>query len=292
MKNILWLASYPKSGNTWFRLFLANYLGEAGPLHHLDRLAGSGIASSARDFEEEIGLDPFELLEGEVDSLRPAFYRCLSGKSDEVLFKKVHDAYRKDSHGNEIFPEDVSAGVLYFVRNPLDVFVSYCNHVGARIQQSLPAFLQAGARVNGRMAGQLSQTIGTWQEHVFSWVHQKQIPVKVIRYEDMKQAPLTTFAAALRFCNIPVDDEKLKSAIANCQFEKLQNIEASNGFKEKLVTEQKFFWKGIVGNFHNYLTEEQIDRIIDASYEAMFALQYIDRNRKLTLDTNYEYYAV
>ena len=71
MKNIVWLASYPKSGNTWFRMFLANYLHERETPASLDEIEKTGISSSAPDFERETSLNPFELYADEVDLYRP-----------------------------------------------------------------------------------------------------------------------------------------------------------------------------------------------------------------------------
>ena len=78
MKNITWLASYPKSGNTWFRIFLANYLSNSDNPISLDEIEQTPIASSAIDFEEIVGLNPFELTADEVDLYRPDIYQTLS----------------------------------------------------------------------------------------------------------------------------------------------------------------------------------------------------------------------
>ncbi|MEA1877570.1 MAG: sulfotransferase domain-containing protein [Bacteroidota bacterium] len=132
MKNIVWLASYPKSGNTWFRMFLSNYLGDKDEPATLNEIYHSSIVSAAQDFEEELGLNPFEMYGDEVDLYRPELFRILLDyhtDEKEPLFKKVHDAYTLNSKGEEFFPGEVSKAVLYFIRNPLDVCVSYANHI-------------------------------------------------------------------------------------------------------------------------------------------------------------------
>lgn len=282
MKNIIWLASYPKSGNTWFRTFLANYQGQSEAVQSFDEIAGDAIASSAYDFEEELGLNPFELSPEEVDNLRPEMYRSLSMQATkEFLFKKVHDAYFPNQKGEALFPEEVSKGVIYFVRNPLDVCVSYANHNKLAADKQYEFLIKSDAAVAGKRRGQLRQRMGTWQEHYFSWVKQQNIPCLVIRYEDMKMKPFETFAAAVRFMGLPYDTAKLESAIANCEFSKLQKIEKEKGFKEKVTGVKQFFWKGEIGNYKDILTEEQRDALIAHSYEAMLELGYIDAERNL-----------
>ena len=92
-KNIVWLASYPKSGNTWFRMFLANYLKNAMEPVPLDEIESTPIASGISDFEYNTGLNPFEMTPDEVDLYRPDIYRYVSMSADNegenLVFKKT-----------------------------------------------------------------------------------------------------------------------------------------------------------------------------------------------------------
>ena len=118
MKNIVWLASYPKSGNTWFRMLLANYLADiVSPLLFSD-ITDASIASSAVDFEEEIGLNPFELTPDEVDLYRPELYRILSENNPSgIQYKKVHDAYIRNQNNVPLCSPEVSMAAVYFVQD-------------------------------------------------------------------------------------------------------------------------------------------------------------------------------
>lgn len=284
MKKIVWLASYPKSGNTWFRIFLASYLSETGTIDSLEELLRDGIASSDVDFEEQLHLNPFELHPAEVDNLRPAMYRYLATEAnEEVLYKKVHDSYIITENGEPMFPAEASKAALYFVRNPLDVCVSYARHNGISREKQLKYLLKSGAKIGGKRSGQLRQIMGSWKEHYQSWTSQREIPVTVIRYEDMKHRPLEVFRKAVLAMDLPLDEEKLVRAIQNCDFTRIQSMERENGFSERPQVNNQFFWKGQVGSFEGLLSEAQQRQIIDEFYDTMLALGYISTEGQLTL---------
>ncbi|MDX9697324.1 MAG: hypothetical protein RBT49_16150, partial [Bacteroidales bacterium] len=88
-KNIVWLASYPKSGNTWFRVFLTNLLNEKTEPAHINDLTETSISSSRKIFDDYTGLSSSDLSFDEIDKLRPDVYRMQSDESAELLFKKV-----------------------------------------------------------------------------------------------------------------------------------------------------------------------------------------------------------
>lgn len=284
MKNIVWLASYPKSGNTWFRMFLANYLANVeSPLLFSD-ITDASIASSAVDFEEEIGLNPFELTPDEVDLYRPELYRILSDNNpSDIQYKKVHDAYIRNEKDAPLFPAEVSRSAVYFVRNPLDVCVSYANHSASNVLKTVNLILNKEASLAGQKSGQLRQILLSWQGHYFSWSKQQQIPVCIVRYEDMKRTPMEAFGGIIRFLGLEYNEERLYRAIINSDFKLLQQMEKEGGFKEKTQKCESFFWKGTIGNYKNYLSEEQIQSIINANFEAMLELGYINVNGELTL---------
>lgn len=284
MKNIVWLASYPKSGNTWFRMFLANYQANIeSPLLFSD-ITEASIASSAVDFEEQISLNPFELTPDEVDLYRPELYRILSDENPhDILYKKVHDAYIRNEKDAPLFPAEVSRAAVYFVRNPLDVCVSYANHSASNVAKTVNFILNKEASLAGQKNGQLRQILLSWQEHYFSWSKQQQIPVCVVQYENMKRTPMEAFGGIIRFLGLEYNEERLYRSIVNSDFKLLQQMEKEGGFKEKMQKCKSFFWKGSIGNYKNYLSEEQIQNIINANFEAMLELGYINVNGELTL---------
>lgn len=286
MKNIVWLVSYPKSGNTWFRMFLANYLSNARQPLPLDKIEETPIASSAIDFEEETGLNSFELTPEEVDLYRPDMYRNLSKQGENIhswLYKKTHDAYTLNANKKPIFPADVTMGAVYFVRNPLDVCISYANHNASEISETVDLIQNRDATIGRKRNGQLRQILLSWQDHYKSWNEQNSIPIHTVRYEDMQQKPMEVFGSIIKFLQLEYNEDRLNRAITNSDFKLLQQMEHEQGFKEKMQKAKSFFWKGTIGNYRNYLAEDQINQIVDSSYETMTQLGYIDKNDTLTV---------
>lgn len=284
MKKFVWLVSYPKSGNTWFRIFLANYLKASPAPLPLDEIQSTPISSNAIDFEEETGLNPFELSFSEVENYRPDCYRSLSlNATDDTLFKKTHDAYTYTGSGHPIFPEDISQCAVYFVRNPLDVCVSYANHSASKMEKTVAFLLNQNARAGGYKGGQLGQRLLSWDLHYKSWNEQKAIPIHTVRYEDMLGKPMETFGSIVKFLQMEYDEERLARAIINSDFKLLQKMENEKGFKEKLQNCEQFFWKGSIGNYKNHLSQDQIDQIANNCHDVMQQLGYLDSKGILTV---------
>lgn len=286
MKNIVWLASYPKSGNTWFRIFLSNYLkNESSPIS-LDKIGLDSIASNSIDFEDIIGINPFELTADEVDLYRPEVYRVISEnakKEKKFCYKKTHDAYSVNANNDPIFESNISKCVIYFIRNPLDVCVSYANHNGSNIEQILKFILNENAQVFSKRSGQLRQQLLSWKSHIKSWHSQSVIPIHTVRYEDMLENSLSTFGNIITFMGLEYDELRIKKAIVNSDFKLLQQMEFEDGFNEKPQNCNSFFRKGQIGNYRENLSEIQIQRIVEYNYETMNEFGYIDSDGKLTI---------
>lgn len=286
MKNIVWLASYPKSGNTWFRMFLSNYLHDKNEPAKLEEIERPSISSSPTEFEGETGLNPFELYADEVDLYRPGVYRVLSETCSGpagLIFKKAHDAFTLNRDGVPLFPKEVSRSAVYFVRNPLDVCVSYANHAYDELGNSIDFILNEKAELAGNRSGQLRQVLMSWSGHVQSWLNQDEIPVHFVRYEDMLNDASASFEAIVRFTGLDYDENKLNRALVNCDFRMLRQMEDEGGFREKFQQCRSFFWKGKAGYYRDFLNDDQIKRIVDYNHDTMLRFGYIDINGNLTI---------
>jgi hypothetical protein len=267
-------------------MFLANYLFNAQQPLPLDKIEETPIAGSAIDFEEETGFNPFELTPEEVDLYRPDMYRNLSKQGENIhgwSYKKAHDAYTLNANKEPIFPADVTMGAVYFVRNPLDVCISYANHSASEISKTVDFIQNRDATIGRKRNGQLRQILLSWQGHYKSWNEQNSIPIHTVRYEDMQQRPLEVFGSIIKFLQLEYNEERLNRAIINSDFKLLQQMEHEQGFKEKMQKAKSFFWKGTIGNYRKYLSEDQINQIVGNSYETMKQLGYIDKNDTLTV---------
>jgi aryl sulfotransferase len=261
MSGILWLASYPKSGNTWFRAFVANLKhGDKGPVDIND--LPIPIASSRRIFDDAAGVESTELTAEEIARFRPRVYRRLAETSAETVFLKIHDAYTLLPDGEPLIPTDATAGAIYIVRNPLDVAISYAHHSSKPVDRIIANMGPRDVEFSDELpAGQLIQRLLTWSQHVLSWIDQQAFPVHVVRYEDMQERPLETFTAAVRFCGLPCDPGHVRRALDYSSFEELQKQELEFGFKERLERAPSFFRQGKAGAWREVLSPSQIARI-------------------------------
>ena len=125
MKGIVWLASYPKSGNTWFRAFLTNLLhGGAQPVD-INAFDTNSFASRP-GYDRALGWESSDLTPAEIEGARLAVQEVIAREDDAVF--KVHEAFTDPRNGRPLFSRDATRAVLYFLRNPLDVAVSFSHH--------------------------------------------------------------------------------------------------------------------------------------------------------------------
>jgi aryl sulfotransferase len=275
---IVWLASYPKSGNTWMRTLLTNYLRDADAPADINHLDGGPIASARVWFDEWVGVEASALDDATIARLRPAVYRCLLREAQQTLFMKAHDAWRSTDSGESLFPSDVTAGVVYLLRNPLDVAVSAAHHYGISLQESVerlcdPEF--ALGRSLGSTSDQLRQQLGAWSGHVRSWVDESGLPIVVIRYEDLRADTENLFAEIVRFCGLPYNPDRVRKAVAFSDFRELQRQEREAGFRERpALASAPFFRQGAAGAGRQTLTQAQVQLILETHGETMQRFGY------------------
>jgi hypothetical protein len=280
MKNIIWLASYPKSGNTWFRVFLTNLLRDSDQPADINQLEKTPIASARAVFDDAVGIEAADLSNDEVDRLRPEVYRFLSHQARETRFLKIHDAYTFLDHSSPLVPPEATRGAIYIIRSPLDVAVSFANHLDATLDKAVERMAEEDfcfSHRPGRLHDQLRQRLLSWSGHVRSWTEAENLEVHVMRYEDMKQHPEETFTRAVTFAGLEKSREQIKKALEFSDFSEMQRQEKEKGFKEKSLKAEAFFRKGEVGAWRNVLTNNQVKKIIEKHGEVMKRFGYLDK---------------
>lgn len=284
MARIFWLASYPKSGNTWMRILLINYLRNSNEPADINRLEESPIASDRTWFDEWVGVEASALDKNTIEMLRPGVYRCMAREEQESIYMKVHDAWRRTARGEGLFPADVTGGVIYILRNPLDLASSCANHWGQTIEDAVNDLCDenfALGQLPNVMYQQLSQFIGLWSSHVRSWLDESGLPVLLIRYEDLHQDPERYFGEVVRFCGLPWDAERLRRAIRFSSFSELRGQEHTKEFRERLNTAHgPFFRRGQAGSWREELEPHLADRLITTHGETMRRFGYLDENNQ------------
>lgn len=275
-RRITWIASYPKSGNTWMRAFVSNLIRSGDGPAAINTLEASLHAASRSLVESIAGVETSELRPREADRLRPLIFSALAGASTEPLFIKIHDALWQTDEGLPVTPPDATAGALYILRNPLDVAVSYAHHTGRSIDEIIARMADPDFCM-GRPGGwQLPQRLGTWSDHVTGWADTDAIRVAVFRFEDLKARTLESFTRAARFADLPSDQAIVTKALGFSSFEELRRQERTHGFVERGRHARAFFREGRAGGWRAVLDPAQVNRITRDHQDVMRRFGYLD----------------
>jgi Sulfotransferase domain len=274
---ILWLASYPKSGNTWFRAFLTALMNE-GELE-INKLITEGIFSARETFDLVSDITSRDLYDDEAKRMVADVYRHVAAEKNSLSVIKVHDAFESDASGKHIVPEDVTHRAIYFIRNPLDVAGSLASHLHISIQAAVDMLNNNKAYLapqpgNLNRNNQFRQHLSDWSTHVNSWTLIPTFPVVAIRYEDMLTNTFETFKKALEFIGWHYSDDQIQNAISATRFEVLSRQEKEKGFSEKSTKSAAFFRSGTMKNWEKELTTEQIEQISITHKDVMRTYQY------------------
>jgi len=263
--NILWLASYPKSGNTWMRVLLANYLGDLQSPVHINELELAPVASGRSLFDDLAGSESSDMTPKEIERYRPRVYKELSDRADELVYLKVHDAFTRTAEGVPLLSKSATYGAVYLIRNPLDVSVSLAHHTGWPVDEVIRQMANEKFSFDGNLdclRRQLKQKLLTWSGHVSSWVDEPDVKVLVVRYEDMVADTERQLARVASFCGLQIDQPRIEQAVAFSRFDALQAQERADGFREKEPFSTSFFREGRIGTWRDSLTDSQRMKIL------------------------------
>ena len=277
--SIVWLASYPKSGNTWLRALLTNYLNPGERPASINALIGGRLANEREAFDEMLGLGSSDLTPRETLRHRPLFHELLAGELPRPTFVKTHHAYLRTDAGAALFPRTASAGAVYLVRNPLDVAVSFAHHENRRIGWAIKRMNHAEFTLEEHADGihtSLPDILTTWSGHVTGWLAQDAIPVHVVRYEDLHADPAATLGGVVRFAGLACDASRRRQAADRAAFQRLRAQEEACGFDERQPSAGSFFRAGAVGDWRNRLSPRQVRKLATAHSAAMARFGYLE----------------
>ena len=279
MGNINWIASYPKSGNTWVRIFLINLLYPDLKTKAINELSLAPNAANRNLFDEYSGINSSDLTDLEIQQLRPAVFESLSKITKNQLFLKIHDVFGTFSNKQILISKEASKSIIYIIRNPLDIAVSFAKFKNTSIDQIISEMedpentLAKSNKYNFKM--RLPQKIASWSEHVISWTQQTDVPILVIRYEDILNDTFLFFKDIVSFLGLSYSVKEIRSAIKKSSFEKLKEDELNFGFGEKYASTDLFFRNGVSGEGIKKLSTQQIDRIIKKHQKIMLLYGYL-----------------
>ncbi len=276
---IVWIASYPKSGNTWARAFLHNLLrfrkGERSEQDINGMARFSTWDLDKKYYAEILGFTPDNgSHRAEIAATRHAVHRRIADSTEGFVFIKTHNCLVMD-RGYSTINFTVTSGAIYVVRNPLDVAISYAHHTGVTIDKAIEGMSLTDSESRGR-DDSVYEVVGSWSQHVESWTRNPHRALHVMRYEDMLANPEEIFGALARYLLLNATRRELKKAIAHSSFARLQAQENEKGFRERPPqSDRNFFREGRAGQWKDVLTPAQIDRIVRDHGEQMRRFGYL-----------------
>lgn len=278
MTGFFWLASYPKSGNTWLRLALWSLKNDGAAVDFSARPNFAPIASSRLRFDAVLGVESSDLGADEIAILRPRVYEAMAQAANEPMLSKVHDAWTLTPAGEPMFPPAVTLGTVYVVRDPRDVAVSFANHMGEPVEWAVDFLGKATAQLatpQNKLAEQLPQCLMRWSEHVESWLGATGPAPLLLRYEDMLADPVRELSRVVAYLGWSAHSEAVERAVAATRFETLRAAEERHGFHEAPPQAERFFRRGKAGGWRDTLTADQAARIERDHHAVMRRLGYL-----------------
>lgn len=227
---ITWIASYPKSGNTWVRFLIQAYYQNG----HLD--INESMYTSADhqgQYTTMVSPIPVEALQmpGKL-LLRPAaLLNQIASIQMNPKFIKTHHMNGRVADLPQLIPQQLTARAIYIMRDPRDVAVSFAQHMNKTQDEIVIAMNTPGYALNPET--NIPHCLNTWSQHVKSWTQKLPYPVLCLTYEQLAEHTREIFISILEFCEIEPDMARVDAAIEACALVQLRKQEETKGFQEK-----------------------------------------------------------
>ena len=276
---IIWIASYPKSGNTWVRSLLSAYLYSNDGIFNFDLLKKITQFPSKQYFK--YFLKDFKDIKKVSDYWIAAQDR-INLFNDKPIFLKTHSALCT-LENNSFTNKNNTKAVIYVVRDPRNLITSLSHHYSMSMEKAYIFIInkQQMTMVSewGKDDFGIASVLGNWSTHYKSWKNIKFAPTLVVKYEDLLNNTNNTFKSILNFLSrlmdIKIDEKKIINTVNSCSFEKLVEKEKNEGFDEAVSSKKKFFYLGKKNNWQNLLNPEMEQKTREAFQKEMKELGYI-----------------
>jgi hypothetical protein len=285
---IIWLASYPKSGNTWLRSLLCSYFFSKNGVFNF-KLLDNIKQFSSKNFNLEDGSESNYQLRVSKNWIPT---QEILNKDKKVHFLKTHNALCSINGSNFTNRKNTLASI-YIVRDPRNVVTSISNHFNLNITQSIK-FISNKKKIifpqkkfydeKNKNDPKDFNFLGSWSEHYLSWKNIKISPILVIKYEDLVKDTEKTFISVLKFLSLfmkfDFDESKIKKSIYTTSFENMAKMEKKDGFIEspdssKNLKKIRFFHLGSNNTWKNLLSEKVTKNIEHHFKKEMEILGYL-----------------
>jgi len=278
---IFWVASYPKSGNTWLRTLLCSYYFSS------DGFFSQKLLEKIRQFPEKKYFRSFNYNSNVVTDTSKFWIKAqeLINSDNKLKFFKTHNILGTINK-NKFTNKENTLGGIYIVRDPRNVITSIQNHYEFSKEEALEFVLNEKKYIHDfNLKNDFGdfQLISSWERNYQSWIKQNIFPVKAIKYEDLEKNTFEIFRDIIEFIenitgeNRPFDTKKAKNAIGSTSFEKMKNLENTTGFVEAVESKKNskkipFFYLGPKNDWKNifdYNYQKKLNSIFETNLKEL-----------------------
>ena len=235
---ITWLASYPKSGNTWLRALLTTYF------YSSDGIFDFKLMSKIYQFPAKAFFKDYKKKFSNLSDTAEFWIDAQNKINKDNSFRlfKTHNAFLNVNNYNFTNKENTN-GCIYILRDPRNVITSLTNHYEQDYREALDWMLNDKGFLFQKEGDEFNsfQFLSSWRNHYRSWIENKQFPILTIKYEDLENKPLKVFEETMSFLikvgklNTSFDKVKASKCIESCKFENLKQKEKNEGFIESPI---------------------------------------------------------
>lgn len=258
---IIWLASYPKSGNTWLRSLLSSYYFTSKGTFEFNVLKNIKQFPSETYFEDDGNF----YSQPESTSRFWLYKQEQINKDKKIKLFKTHNALCK-LNGFSFTNSQNTLGAIYIVRDPRKVISSLSNHFQINLNDAFEFMSNEKKALVTKKKNQYPGFVPlfSWSKHIESWTNSKYFPVLTIKYEDLQNQTFDVLKKIILFINKISKSKntfnriKAKNAVSSCHFDKLKKMENKFGFYEAMTKKDNsgkvtFFNLGEKNDYNNLL---------------------------------------
>ncbi len=276
---IIWIASYPKSGNTYVRSFLSSYYYSKKGKFDFELLLKIKQFPALR-YSSKKSNTFLDAAKNWIQNQKNYF------KKDQYYFLKTHNSL-EEYFGNKFTTPSETIGAIYIVRDPRNVISSMCNHYSLDLESAYAKMIDNNSSLSFKTTdGDCSNFtfLGKWSNHYQSWKDNINFKTLVVKYENLRDNEFDEFKKILNFIEelkgtkVPINEKKMINAIKSTSFKNLKNKEKLYGFGESAVAKDgktiNFFNLGFKNKWEELLPKEMADKIKDQFINELKDLNY------------------